>query len=292
MDLPLHQQSPNLSLGFKLDEESLISIKYHNLFGFGMNWGELARWRVGKKASNVGCQSASWRANVKYKGGYYFLEENKGAVLKRVLRKRTSLVKMEIAKRAAKILGKVPTVKMVGVTGSLAMENADEDSDIDLIIVTTQGGLWKTRLISYFVLKLARFKLRKPRETNEKDKLCLNMWMDENDLGIERKNIYTAHEILQIVPLVNKRNTYERFLLENIWAAEYWPNAMPRIKNGELGIKNNTKNLSFVNRFIERGAFGIQYWYMIGKLTRERVTATRAFFHPYDWGEYIRQNGF
>ncbi len=249
-----------------------------------MTQEELFKWRVREKVVSSIKNNA---LSIKYKNGYYFLEENKGAVLKRVLRKRASLVKMEIAKKAAKILGKIPTVKMVGVTGSLAMGNADENSDIDLIIVTTQGGLWKTRLISYFVLKLARFKLRKPREINEKDKLCLNMWMDESDLGIERRNIYTAHEILQVVPLVNKRNTYERFLLENIWAAEYWPNAV-KVKKIEFELGRKEKRFGVVEKVVRT----LQIFYMSGKITRETISPTRAFFHPYDWGEYIRQNGF
>lgn len=248
-----------------------------------MTEGELIKWRAGEKISKT---SILDKSEVRFHGNYYFLEENRGAVLKRVLRKRTSLKKMEIAKKAAKILEKIPTIQMVGVTGSLAMENADDESDIDLMIVTKADTLWTTRVIAYLTLKLLRFKLRKPRDRNEKDKLCLNIWMDEKNLQIDDQNLYSAHEIAQIVPLTNKDKTYERLILENSWIKEYWPNA---VKVREQNIEKK-ESKSFFFRQLEGLMRSLQFFYMSGKITRETVTATRAFFHPFDWGEHVKQS--
>ncbi len=288
MDLQLHRNLPSRKQSLRLYKRdfrvykiglgSLVSIKYHDLFGFALTDQELTKWTIGSLSS----YKPANKSEVLFKDGFYFLRGNKGAVLKRVLRKKFSSKKMGIAKKAALVLGRIPTIKMVGVTGSLAMRNANEESDIDLIVVTANGTLWVTRIITYLLLKFSGFDLRKPRDKNEKDKLCLNMWIDECDLVIDKQNIYTAHEIAQIIPLKNKDKTYERFLFENSWVSKYWPSAV-KIKKikGSLGRKNS------IFRLFEPLARGLQFAYMSGKLTCETVTATRAFFHPFDWGEKI-----
>lgn len=288
MDLQLHRnlasRKQSLRLykeGFRVDKidfGSLVSIKYHDLFGFALTHRELVKWTLG----NLSSYRPVDKNEVLFKDGFYFLRSNKEAVLKRVLRKKFSSKKMGIAKRAALTLGRIPTIKMVGVTGSLAMKNADEESDIDLIVVTSSGTLWVTRIITYLLLKFSGFDLRKPRDKNEKDKLCLNMWIDECDLAIDKENIYTAHEIAQIIPLKNKDKTYERFLFENSWVSTYWPSAVKIRK-----IKGDLRRKASIFRLLEPIARGLQFAYMSGKLTRETVTATRAFFHPFDWGEKI-----
>lgn len=284
MGLQLHQyQLHNRHKLSKVDLGGLVSIVYHNLFGFALTQEELDKWIVGKEVA------LSYKLEdlnrVKFQNGYYFLEGNKGAILKRDLRKRFSVKKMKIAKKVAEVLERIPTVRMVGVTGSLAMGNANEASDIDLMIITTRGTVWVTRAISYLTLKLLGFNLRKPKDRNEKDKLCFNMWLDERDLKIEKQNIYTAHEIAQIVPLINKEKTYEKFLSVNSWIKDYWPNAI-KVKK----TKRNLGNGFSLFRIIEPLARELQFIYMKGKITKEIVTATRAFFHPQDWGEYVKQS--
>ena len=66
------------------------------------------------------------------------------------------------------------------------------------------------------------------------------MWLDESDMVWQRKdrNIYTAHEIAQIVPLINKDKTYEKFLSHNRWILDFWPNA---VKIRKLQVPNVTK---------------------------------------------------
>ena len=70
-----------------------------------------------------------------------------------------------------------------------ALNNAKKNSDIDLLIITSKNTLWTTRIISFALLKFAGFKLRRAGDKNEKDKLCLNMWLDESDLVLKKRNI-------------------------------------------------------------------------------------------------------
>ena len=173
------------------------------------------------------------------------------------------------------------------------MENSNEESDIDLMIITKKNLLWTTRAFVYLLIGLLGIKKRRPFDSNQKDKLCLNIWMDESDLSWTKKqrNIYTAHEIAQILPLVNKDNTYEKLLNINRWVLKYWPNSV-KIERIENSVKSRVKEQNVIRYtlftdFLEKLFFKLQYQYMKTKMTREVATATRALFHPQDWGKVV-----
>jgi predicted nucleotidyltransferase len=270
-----------------LSKGERLSVVYHDLFDYPLNFSDLVRWRMGDgqvSGLEVG-------RNVVCRNSHYYIEGKDGLPFKRLLRKRISDRKMAIARRATKILSHIPSVQVIGVTGSLAMKNATEASDIDLIIITKRGRLWTTRLICYLVAWLFGVRTRKPGDGNESDKLCLNMWLDEESLTWSKgdRNIYTAHEIAQIIPLVNKNKIHERFLWENRWILNFWPNAV-RVQS----TKPKTQSTIFLRTvysalcvFLESIAYRVQYKYMKSKITREVVTPAKALFHPNDWGSTV-----
>lgn len=261
-----------------LDANEVSSLLYHDIFDYPLSLGELVKWRAGKKLTT------KREPLVINKNGFYFIEGREGAILKRLLKERISARKLEIARKAGKILGLIPTIKMVAVTGALAMGNVSEESDIDLMVVSQKGTLWTTRLLTLLFLDLIGFPRRKYGDKNQKDKLCLNIWLDEASLTWPKKsrNSYTAHEICQIRPLVNKDKTYDRFIYENLWVREFWPNAV-RLRN--IGAKTHPKH-PFLAIF-EPLARRLQFWHMRGKITREVVTKSRALFHPHDWSKVV-----
>lgn len=266
-----------------------LSILYHSLFDYPLTMAELVKWKCAAKLP-----IARYQLLVKQKGEYFFFKNQEIFVYQRILRKKISARKLKIAKKAAKLLSLFPSIKMVAVTGSLAMHNCASESDIDLLIITQKRTLWLTRFLAYCLLYLAGHKLRRSRVSYERDALCLNMWLDEGDLVFRQRNLYTAHEIAQVIPLVNRDKTYEKFLEKNKWILSYWPNAV-RIQKLNLKkqkYRSKIKNFySLIFHFlflpIERLAFKIQFSYMKSKITREVVTPTRALFHPYDWGKIV-----
>lgn len=264
-----------------LSNGETTSLMYHDIFDFPLKISELIRWKAGE---SIGVEGRP----VVYRNGYFFIEGKEGIIYKRLLRKRVSAKKLEIARKASSVISLVPSVLMVAVTGSLAMENASEESDIDLMIVTKKGTLWTTRLFVYMVTHAFGFATRKPNDSLQKDKLCLNMWLDESDLAWkESRNLYNAHEIAQVLPLVNKSGTYEKFLAENSWILKYWPRSVRIRKKEDRKIRRNKSFLSRLFSPIENVCFWLQRRYMKSRLTRETVTPTRALFHPQDWGEIV-----
>lgn len=261
-----------------LNKRNIAGIIYHNVFDYPLTVFEIEKWTIGPLALK----------EVKITGRNNRINKN---FTKRILKEKISRQKLLIAKKAAKIIGKIPTVRLVAVTGALAMMNATDESDIDLMIITRVGTLWTTRFLTYLVLSVAGFPLRKPRDTAQKDKLCLNIWLDETSLAwnIKDRNIYTAHEIAQIIPLVNKFETYQKFLVENKWILGYWPNAVvieDKISN-KKGKEKIYGKVSTIGAFIEKFTFWFQFHYMKKKITREIIIPQRAIFHPNDWGALV-----
>ena len=261
-----------------LGKRELVSIIYHDIFDYPLTIFELIKWNAGDKVKLLKNQDVK----VVGKRGYFSIKDREGLILKRFMRKRISTRKVVIAKRAAKILSFIPTIKMVAVTGALAMENANEEADIDLMIITSKDTLWTTRLFTLLLLDILRIPRRKYGDRNQKDKLCLNIWLDENNLAWRKRNIFTAHEIAQIKPLVNKEEAYEKFISKNKWIVDYWPNAV-KIQN--YSRQTNLRPSLFT--IFEPLTRKFQLWYMKDKVTREVVTPTRALFHPIDWGDIV-----
>lgn len=277
--LNLYEASTKKSTDKNLNIKEKTSVIYHNIFDYPLNFSDLIKWSSDKSLDNYSME----KINIAHKNGFYFLEGREGLIYKRLLRKRISAKKIKIAKKAVRFLSFITGIKMMALTGSLAMENSSEESDIDLMIVTKNGFLWTTRALTYLMIGLFGIRIRRPNDSNQKDKLCLNIWLDGNDLIWPKKdrNLYTAHEIAQTVPLVNKNNTYEKFIYQNRWILDFWPNAV------RINKKYDTKNKELHFSVVEKLAYWFQQNHMKSKVTREVVTPTRAVFHPQDWGKIV-----
>jgi len=272
----------------------MSSVCYHDIFNYPLTKEEIIKWKCNTSINPLR-QGFVGQAS---KNGYYFLKNRESLIKQRQDREKISARKLEIAKKAAEILSKIPNIKMVAVTGSLAMMNSSEESDIDLLIITRQNTLWLSRLLVLVIFFLLDIPVRRSDDSSQKDKLCLNMWLDESDLVWSKKdrNIYTAHEIAQIVPLVNKDKTYEKFLYQNKWILDFWPNSVkigklrgsePWKFNEKLRDPRSWKLEIGKFKFVEKICYWIQYNYMRTKITRETVSETRALFHPHDWGKVV-----
>jgi hypothetical protein len=120
------------------------------------------------------------------------------------------------ALRYGRLISSLPFVRMVAVTGELAMDNVRDGSDIDYFIVTEHRRLWLCRLMVVAVVRLAKL---------SGDIVCPNYLLSERVLSLSERDLYTAHEVVQMVPLSGKE-TYTRFRQANRWVYEFLPNAV------------------------------------------------------------------
>ena len=58
--------------------------------------------------------------------------------------------------RYARYLANLPHVRMVGITGSLAAGNVKADCDIDFMVLTDAGAMWRTRALAMVLALIDR----------------------------------------------------------------------------------------------------------------------------------------
>lgn len=206
------------------------TLTYADIFAYPLTRSEIWKYLIADKEICLALLARELAITVGKRqivsdGRYYFLPGRNQIVAIRRRRGLSSRKKTKIAFRVAKWLKLIPTIKMVAITGALAMDNSEKDDDIDLLIVTAKKRLWLTRLLTIFLVELVAQR-RRPNDKEFKDKICLNMFLDEENLPVPQaeRNLFSAHEACQLKPIWNRGDTYKRFVKANKWTTQYLAN--------------------------------------------------------------------
>jgi hypothetical protein len=262
----------------------ICTICYADIFNYPLNLDEI--W---ERMVNIRCEKVAVEKSIRNIQKisafreYFFLTGRKEIVKERIVKDIYSRKKFLLARKAAKLLQFIPTVKLIGISGTLASKNTDLNDDIDLMIVTKSNLLWSTRLFCNLTLDIFGMR-RHPNDTIVKDKICMNMFLDENHLGLGKneQNLYTAYEIIQLKPIINRDNLYERFLNENNWIKNILPNF--KFNENRYWLDKNKNNSPLIMIKIEDIFKRIQLWYMKTKHRNEKYEEGVLRFHSRDTG--------
>jgi hypothetical protein len=138
-----------------------------------------------------------------------------GTVEKRLKGNKKAEKFLRTARRQAVLLSWFPFIKCICISGSLSKMYMDDHSDIDYFIIAQKERLWLTKLLMSVIVKtLEIFGLKKY--------FCPNYIITENNLTVTDRNIFTAMEIVTLIPLYNNK-MFRQFLEANAWTKEYFP---------------------------------------------------------------------
>jgi hypothetical protein len=168
------------------------------------------------------------------------------------------------ARRWAALMAHVPFVRMIAVTGSLAMSNMRPGADIDYLVVTAPRRVWLTRLFLIAIVRLARI---------FRQDLCPNYLLSTRSVLIEERTLFTARELAQMVPLYGVA-FYRQMMSLNSWALKYLPAAgtpppaPPEVSPGVLArsLKRLLEAVLFTHP-VDR----LESWEMKRKIARLRL---------------------
>lgn len=280
----------------KLNRNEFLGLVYSDIFDFPLKREEASLWQLNLQNQRLNRDKNGYERFLETDGEYFYLKRRKGIV---ELRKKREIISRDKFKRAEKVrdaLEKVPTVRGVFLTGSLAVSNAPSAADIDLMVITAPGVMWLSRLVVVSYLKLRG--IYRGKKGDQVDKICTNIWLDEDHLKIKQKNLYTAHEILQVKVLFDRGGVYGTWLRENKWTGRYLPkayqyqisniNPSTSLRARDQKYKPKVKKLGWLWP-VEEMVYRVQFWYMKPKVTNEKVSRGQAFFHPRDLSEEVIQ---
>lgn len=199
--------------------------------------------------------------------------------------KRETFAKEKIkkAEELAKLIEKkFKNILFLGLTGSVAAGYPKQNDDIDLLIITKTNKLWINRLKLRWFIIMNKIPHRRFGKKERRDEFCFNLWLDEKSLIIEkeRQNLRNAVDLILMEPLVNKKNTYEKFIRINDWVKEYVATGYNmkirdlRFMKYDLRIKQSLLDI-IVNWLV----FWPQLGYMKKRIKKEKVGLHEAFFH-------------
>lgn len=192
-------------------------------------------------------------------------------------RKKNSQEIVEKNKPTLKAISKIPWIKMIAITGSVANQNAEKDDDIDLLFITQKNRLWISRGFVFLILKVLG---KLPANQNIR-KVCPNIFIDERNMGWAKKkrNLYIANNIISMQPYIWKEDTYFKFMKENKWVGKYFRNFKIEFPM-HFAIKRIHESRTM--RILESLAKKAQMDYMKNSLTTEIAKDTLIHFNKND----------
>ena len=256
---------------------------YDDVFVYPLTCDEIKKRLIGYSVGRDEIKSALKKMQlVSFRNGFYFLKGKSHFVHLRSSRRKWATGKLKVAKKTARILRFLPNVRLIGVSGGLAIDNTDKYDDIDLFIITSKNTLWTTRLLVTLLIHMIGMR-RRPKERETNDKICLNMFIDENHLSMPKneRDVFLAHELVQLKTIYERGRTYQKLLVENKWATKYLPNAFKINKEHPKYKKSNT-TFAYKNTLIDNILKNLQLRYMKARRTDEVIGDGIIRFHPKD----------
>lgn len=271
-----------------------VALAYADVFDYPLTLEECNTW-MPYSAQRMRIQSEKWIQKTAQNGTEYFHLPSRVAIVKiRNNRRIEARAKWQRVRWIARWYACIPSIRMVGVTGALAMNNVSHDDDIDILFIAAKHTMWVTRFMATLLTEVFGIR-RKPSDTHVANKLCLNMFLSDDNLSLpsNERDFYSAHEVLQMVPLWQRGETYRKFLGANAWVKTYLPNAWREKRSHQRSVKGIQKLFydpiaEWFLKFFEKPAKVLQLWYMRGRMTTEIATDSIMRFHPRDARDWIK----
>jgi hypothetical protein len=250
----------------KLSWAVVQTITYSDIFDYPLNACEIHRYLTGVNATLEEVALALEEGLVMQTGDYFTLPGREGLSNIRMQREKRSRELLPTTIRYGRILGTLPYIRMVALTGSLAVLNVSKNADFDYMLVTSPGRVWTARAFALLFNRIVHL---------FGHTICPNLIVSENALEWPLHDLYSARELCQMIPITGM-DVYHRLLEANQWAKIFLPNAF--LESNSLLLKNAQERTSAFQRFLEfplRGVLGdyFEQWEMNRKITRFKKQA-------------------
>lgn len=221
-------------------EELLAPLIYFNIFSHPLRINELSDLLSVREEELNELLEPFVNQNICFKKDEFYglSSEIENLVLERKKKEQRAKKYLKKLPFYTKIIASFPFVKGVAISGSLSKGVMHEDGDIDYFIITTKNRLWVCRTLLILFKKVFLLNSRKY--------FCVNYFIDEDNLVIKDKNVFTAIEVTHLKPVYNQ-SLFDQFSELNNWAAEYVQPAKHNERitclEGDSSVKKVLENL-------------------------------------------------
>jgi hypothetical protein len=253
-----------------LEAAILRTVLYADVFNFPMKPEEIHHFLIGDEPASLPqvqhtLHHSAWlRQYVEWVDQFVVYAGRSELIGVRKAREQASQALWPQAVVWGKRLAQLPFVRMVALTGALAVRNAaDHDDDLDYILVTAANRVWIARAFAILMVRIGRL---------WGVILCPNFVLSESALAQSREDIFTAHEVAQMVPVYGQ-DVYRRFREENEWVYNQLPNALDPFFDEAVVESKSNRITTFVKQCLElilsgSGGDWLENWEYHRKLRR------------------------
>lgn len=295
----------------RTEKAALATLAYHNLLNMPLTsvevWRYLLRPRgdaaLSKDAlppplreveNTLGLLQSAGVLETRY--GFFFFPGQALLADARIARHARSQEKWARLRRLAVWWQALPFLRGVAVTGSLALENARPESDLDVLVIAAPNRMWTVRFLLTVFLDLFRLR-RRPRGPT-RDRVCLNHYLSADALAFPYRSLYTALEYARAVPLLGESVCRAFRAANRPWMTEYLVQVFPDAVSHQKTLRPVAvlAALQRAAEFLLSGAAGDLLERVLAALQQARIarsdvvnapggrvvaTDARAEFHPH-----------
>lgn len=196
----------------------LRSVVYASLFDYPLTLAQLESSLAGVRANAQ--TIASWLRNsdllqsaIECRDGWYFPAGRSDLIATRSRREALSRELLRRDRGVLSLISRMPFVRMVALSGSLAHLNAEGSADLDLFVITAPNRVWSVTVTALVISRLMGWRRR----------LCLNYVVSENAMRVAPEDLFSANQIIHLKPIVGEQ-VFERFVATNDFVRDFYPN--------------------------------------------------------------------
>ena len=212
-----------------LKDAILSTLAYYDVLDIPLTVQEIERYLIKQPNTDIlkflripeYCDELIKEKKVGLREGRYYLFDREYLVPLKHERERLAKRKWERTYHIMRWLRAVPFIRITFASGSLSMNNTDEQSDLDIIIVARHGHIWLARLFTLLILAILGAR-RRHSDTVAPDKMCPNHFITDESLAIPFRSLYTAQLYANLLPvIVTDQRLLEEFESANQWVKDY-----------------------------------------------------------------------
>ena len=200
----------------------LRSVLYAAVFDYPLTVEQLHEALIGVPATpdDIICwyeESDTLQQLIEFSDGYFFPRGRRDLLELRHAREVISRSVLNELRQPLSLVLRMPFVRMVALSGSLAHLNASGEADLDLFVITKASRVWS---VTTTLLVLARARGWRRR-------LCLNYVISDAHLAVQPDDLFSANQIVHLRPLSGEA-VYRQFIAANPFVQNLYPNFSPR----------------------------------------------------------------
>ena len=250
-----------------LEAAILRTVLYADVFDFPMKLEEIHHFLISDEPISLSeinqtLHQSRWLKRKLQLIDEYVIYEGRSEIAR--IRKKREAASQDLWPQAlywGRWLAALPFVRMVALTGALAVRNAaDGDDDLDFMLITSPHRVWLARAFAIAVVRIGHLR---------GVKICPNYVLAETSLIQTRQDVFLAHEVAQMIPLYGN-DYYRRFREANDWVYQQLPNALDPFFDVEQKTSKAAKTIKKILEVVCGGALGnwLEQWEYRRKLRR------------------------